>query len=148
MIRIHAAAQLPLGTYWLQCSTHLVSIVERRIPMIGIHVAAQLPIPMCPKGHTASTHLVSISERRIPMIGIHVAAQLPLGTYWLQCSTHLVSIAERRIPMIEIHVAAQLHCLKFSKINFKPARLTPYNTLYFSFLDVKCANWKKLHIMS
>ncbi len=41
-----------------------------------------------------------------------------------------------------------LHCLKFLKINFKPARRTPYKTLYFSFLDIKCANLKKLHIMS
>jgi len=44
-------------------------------------------------------------------------------------------------------MAHMLHCLKFSKINFKPMRLTPYNTFYFSFLDVKCANWKKPHIM-
>ncbi len=36
---------------------------------------------------------------------------------------------------------------KIFENNFKPARLTPYKTLYFSFLDVKCANWKELHIM-
>ncbi len=38
-----------------------------------------------------------------------------------------------------------VHCLTFSKINFTLARLTSYETLYFSSLDVNCAKRKNPH---
>ncbi len=44
-------------------------------------------------------------------------------------------VDENRHPILY-----HIHCLKFSKINFKPARPTPYQALYFSFLEVKFAN--------
>jgi hypothetical protein len=58
----------------------------------------------------------------------------------LTCTATVWRHGERLLSM-------QVHCLKFSKINFKLARLTPYKTLYFSFLNIKCANWKKPHVM-